>query len=121
MGCGAFVASADMEGAFDCIKHNDVERALLQKVFIPNLSALFCATLVISRVELICLALRCPLPFCMLVVLVRVAWKALTCGTRYWTMHSESLLDAGNRRELASSSPRTTAKPKSAVAHLVML
>ena len=28
---GAFVASADVEGAFDCIKHDDVERALLQK------------------------------------------------------------------------------------------
>ena len=27
---GAFVASADVEGAFDCIKHDDVERALLQ-------------------------------------------------------------------------------------------
>ena len=49
---GAFVASADVEGAFDCIKHDDVERALLQKkVFIPNLSALFFANLVISRVE----------------------------------------------------------------------
>ena len=30
-GVGAFVASADVEGAFDCIKHMDVERALLQK------------------------------------------------------------------------------------------
>ena len=26
---GAFVASADVEGAFDCIKHDDVEKALL--------------------------------------------------------------------------------------------
>ena len=25
-GVGAFVASADVEGAFDCIKHDDVER-----------------------------------------------------------------------------------------------
>ena len=30
-GVGAFVASAGVEGAFDCIKHDDVERALLQK------------------------------------------------------------------------------------------
>ena len=30
-GIGAFVASADVESAFDCIKHMDVERALLQK------------------------------------------------------------------------------------------
>ena len=35
----------------------------------------------------------------MLVVLVRVAWKALTCGTRYWTTHSANLQVAGNRRE----------------------
>ena len=28
---GAFVASADVEGAFDCIKQDDVERALFQK------------------------------------------------------------------------------------------
>ena len=30
-GVGAFVASADVEGAFDGIKHDDVEKALLQK------------------------------------------------------------------------------------------
>ena len=63
------VASADVVGAFDCIKHDDVERALLQKVFVPSLSALFCANPVISKIESICLALRCPLLFCMLVVL----------------------------------------------------
>ena len=33
---GAFVASADVEGAFDCIKHDDVERALLQKGVHPE-------------------------------------------------------------------------------------
>ena len=36
MGCGAFVASADVEGAFDCIKHDDVERGLLQKGVHPK-------------------------------------------------------------------------------------
>ena len=30
-GVGAFVASADVEGAFDCSTHDDVEKALLQK------------------------------------------------------------------------------------------
>ena len=30
-GVEAFVASADVEGAFDGIKHDDVEKALLQK------------------------------------------------------------------------------------------
>ena len=35
-GIGAFVASADVEGAFDCIKHMDIERALLQKGVHPG-------------------------------------------------------------------------------------
>ena len=35
-GVGAFVASADVEGAFDCIRHVDVERALLQKGVHPS-------------------------------------------------------------------------------------
>ena len=96
---GAFVASADVEGAFDGIKHDDVEKALLQKVFILNPSALFCANFVISRVELICLVLHCRLLSCMLVVLGREAWQALTCGIRFWTLHSGNLLVAGNRRE----------------------
>ena len=41
-GLGAFVASADVEGAFDCIKHMDVECALLQKGVHP---ASICALL----------------------------------------------------------------------------
>ena len=111
-GVGDFVASADVEGAFDGIKHDDVEKALLQKGVHP---------------ESVCsllrgVGLRCRLPFCMLTTLVRVAWKALTCGTRYSTAHSANLQVAGNRRELASCSPRATAKPKrGAVVHLVML
>ena len=81
-----------------------------------------CANPVISRVELICLVLRCRLLSCVLVVLGREAWKAQTCGIRFWTMHSENLLAAGNRRELASCSPKTTEKPKrGAVVHLVTL
>ena len=64
---------------FDCIKHDDVAKGLcFRKVFILNPSALFCANPVISSVELICLALRCLLLSCMLVVLGREAWKALT-------------------------------------------
>ena len=35
-GVGAFVASADVEGAFDCIRHMDIERALLQKGVHPS-------------------------------------------------------------------------------------
>ena len=50
MGCGAFVESAHVEGAFHCIKHDDFERALLQKGVHPES---FCANPVISRVELI--------------------------------------------------------------------
>ena len=35
-GVDAFVASADVEGAFDCIRHEDVEKALLQKGVHPG-------------------------------------------------------------------------------------
>ena len=57
-----------------------LRKLCFRKVFILNLSALFCDNPVTSRVELICLVLRCRLPCCMLVALVRVAWTALTCG-----------------------------------------
>ena len=46
----------------------------------------------ISRVELTCLGLHCHLPFRMLVVLDKVVLKDLTCGIKYWTMHSENRL-----------------------------
>ena len=35
-GIGAFVASADVEAAIDCIRHMDIERALLQKGVHPS-------------------------------------------------------------------------------------
>ena len=69
-GVGAFVPSADVEGA-SCLISNTMtlkDALLADKVFIPNLSALFCANLLISRVELICLVLRCHRLFCMLAV-----------------------------------------------------
>ena len=46
---GAFVASADVEGAFDGIKHDEVEKALLQKK---------CS----SRIRLLSFARICTLP-----------------------------------------------------------
>ena len=88
-----------------------LRKLCFRKVFILNPSALFCANPVISRVELICLVLRCRLPSCMIVVLDRVAWKALTCGIRYWTTHSANLQVAGKRMVWASCLPETTAKP----------
>ena len=81
---GAFVASADVERAFDGIKHDDVAKSLLQN-----------ANPVISKVELICQVLQCRLSFNMLVVLVREVWKALTCGSKYWTTHFVNLQVAG--------------------------
>ena len=36
MGYRAFVASVDVEGAFDCIRRVDVEKALLQKGVHPE-------------------------------------------------------------------------------------
>ena len=101
MGCGGSVASADAEGAFDCIRHDDVEKALLQKgvMFILRQSALVCANPVTSKAASLCLALRFPLIFCRLVVLVRGVWKDQTCGTMCWIMPSENLLHVGNRKE----------------------
>ena len=68
-----------MEGAFDCIRHMDVERALPHKGVHP---ASICENLVISRVELIYQEPRCRLPFHMLVVLDKAALKDLICGIR---------------------------------------
>ena len=99
-----------------------LKKLCFRKVSILNSFALFCASPVISRVELICLVPRCRLLFCMLVVLGREAWKAVTCGIRYWTTHSENLQDAGKRREWVSCLPETTANPKrSVVVYLVTL
>ena len=100
-----------------------LRKLCFRKVFILNPSALFLReSSDLSRVDLICLLLQCRLPFCALVVLDKVAWKALTCGIRYWTTHSESLQDAGKRRVWASCLPETTAKPKrDDVVHLVTL
>ena len=121
-GVGAFVASADVEGAFDGIKHDDVEKALLQKGVHPEsvCSLLRESSDLKGRINL--LGAQCRLLFCMLVVLGREAWKVLTSGIRFWIMHSENLQDAGKRRVWVSCLPETTAKPKgSVVVHLVML
>ena len=61
-GIGAFIASADVESAFDCIKH-----------------------------------------FHTLVVLDKEVLKDLTCGIKFWTMHSENQLLAGNLRRWVSN------------------
>ena len=97
-GIGAFVASADVESAFDCIKHMDVQRALLQKVFILHRYVLCSENLAISRVELTYQEPQCRLPFRMLVVLDKVVLKDQTCGIKFWTSHSENLLLDGNLR-----------------------
>ena len=91
MGVGAFVASADVEGAFLMVSNMMMLKKLcFRKVSILNPSALLCANPVTSRVESICLVPRCRLLFCALMVLGNRAWKALTCGTKCWTMHSEN-------------------------------
>ena len=76
-----------------------LKKLCFRKVSILNPSALFCANPVISRVELICLVPRCRLLFCTLAVLVSQAWKALTCGIRFWITLSENLQEAGRWRE----------------------
>ena len=103
-GIGAFVASADVEGAFDCIRHMDIERALLQKKEFILAPFVPCSeNPVISRVELTCLELQCHLLFHMIVVLGKGLSKDQTCGIKYWTMLSENRLLDGKLRELASN------------------
>ena len=50
-GVGAFVASADVDGAFDGIWHEDVAQALLQKCVHPGKSARSNVNPLISRAE----------------------------------------------------------------------
>ena len=82
---------------FDCIRHMDVERALLQKgVHLASI----CALLRIScdlkgRINL-------PGDFHMLAVLEKAVLKGLTCGIRFRTTHSENQQLVGTMRKLVS-------------------
>ena len=118
MGVGAFVASADVEG----IKHDHVEKALLQKGVHPEsvCSLLRESSDLKGRINL-------PgAPMSPAFLYARGARQGsvegLTCGIRSWTTHSENLQVAGKRREWASCLPETTAKLKRDVSvHLVTL
>ena len=113
-GVGAFVASADVEGAFDGIKHDDVEKALLEKGVHPEsvCSLLRKSSDLKGRIHL-------PgAPMSPAFLYARGARQGSVEGPDMWNQ----VLDAGNRRDLASCSPRTTVKPKrSVVVHLVTL
>ena len=106
---GAFVASADVESAFNCIKHMDVERALLQKAVHPASICACSENLVISKVELSYREPQCRLPFRMFVVLGKEVLKDLTCGIKFWTTYSENRLLVGNLRRLDSNWQPTSA------------
>ena len=70
-----------------------LKKFCFRKVFILNPSALFCANSVISRVELICLVLRCRLPF----LYARGARQGSVEGPDTWNQVLDNEL-----RELAS-------------------
>ena len=108
---------------FDCIKHDDVERALLQKGVHP---------------ESVCSLLResCDLkgrinlpgaPMSPAFLYARGARQGSVEGPDMWNQVLDNALRdpaglVGNRRKLASGSPRTAVKPKrGAVVHLVRL
>ena len=96
-GTGAFVASADVESAFDCIKHMDVECALLQKGVHP---ASICALLREScdlkgRINLPGAPMSSPFPYARGARQRRCRLKDLTCGIKFWTMYSENQLLVG--------------------------
>ena len=89
---GAFVASADVEGAFEGIRHEDVGNHLLQKGVHPGA---------------VCSLLRESCDLKGKFARRSNVWKDVTCGTRCWMMLS------GNQRhvELASDLLRTIVKP----------
>ena len=76
---GVFLASADVDGSFDCIRHEDVEKALLQKSVrcgaVCSLQRESCDL----KGRKICQVIQLPLIFCMLVVPVRRVWTDQTC------------------------------------------
>ena len=98
-GVGAFVASADVEGAIDCVRHEDVRICPFAERCSSWGSLLSSARTLVSRTEQVCQMLKFPLIFCMFVVHTRGVWKDQTCGTRCWTI-----------KELASDLQRTIAK-----------
>ena len=80
-----------------------------KRVFILHRSVLCSENLVISRVEKTYQEPQSRLPFRMLVVLDKVVLKDLTCGIKFWTLHSENQLLAENLRRLVSNWQPTTA------------
>ena len=117
---GAFVTSADVEGAFDGIKHDDVAKALLQKGVHPEsvCSLLRESSDLKGRINL-------PgAPMSPAFLYARGARQGRVEGPDMWNQVLDNALRepaSGNRRESASCPPRTTVKPKSAVVHLVKM
>ena len=122
-GVGANVASADVEGAFDDIGHEDVTQALLQKGVHPGTVCLFLHESCDHQGQN--QPTRCPLfllSLYMLGSLARAVWRSLIYGTRCWTMRFGNLLHVGKLRESAFDLRRITAeRRRKDVAHPVVL
>ena len=105
MVCGAFVASADVEGAFDCIKHDDVDKASLQKNVHP---------------ESVCSLFR---DSCDLKARFNLPGAPMSPAFLYARGARQGSVEGPDTepRDSASCSPRTTVKPKRAVVHLVKM
>ena len=118
----AFVASADVEGAFDCIKHGVVERALLQKGVHPEsvCSLLWESCDLKGRIHLR------GAPMSTAFLYARGARQGSVEGPDVWIQVLDNALrEPAGRWEsegIASCLPDTTEKPKrSAAVHLVRL
>ena len=107
------MASADVKGAFDGIKHDDVAKALLQKgVHLESVCSLLRESSDLKG------RLNLPgAPMSPAFQYARGARQGSVEGPDMWNQ----VLDNALRRESASCSPRTTVKPKSAVVHLVKM
>ena len=80
------MVSADVEGACDGLRHEDVSQALLQKVYILEQSVHCCGSLSILKARSRSLEPPSRRPFRMPVGLAWRAWKGQTYGTRCLTM-----------------------------------
>ena len=121
-GVGVFVAWADVEGAFDGIKHCDVEKALLQEGVHPEsvYSLLRESSDLKGRINLL------GAPMSLAFLYARGARQGSVEGPDIWNqVLDKALREPAGRWETevwVSCLPETTAKPKrSLVVHLVML
>ena len=94
----SFVASADVEEAFDGIRHQDmIEAVFCRKECVVKWFVRFCVNPLICKAESVSLELRYPQDSTLFLVLGRGVLRG-----PIWTTHCKNLQLAGRLKELAS-------------------